>query len=318
MIRRLLLIAPLALLFASRPWARAVLADDGFLGAVGSSVVPLDSDQIAMVAERVEATLDGDEVRVTCVFTFTNSGPATQVLMGFPEKNPDQWMGGRPELLDFTAEVDGTDLPVAFRLQATPEPRDSEHGGYDYRGWHAFTVPFTAGETRVVRNTYRGGLGGVSDGSQFFEYVLASGASWRGTIGDAIVRIKWLDEGDVLPDSVYAEPAGMVLEERSATWRFEDIEPSNEHNVVFSYQSAGSATAMAEYWATDAADRARLDMGSPPTSVPPAAATSTPVAPAVEGSVPASTGSRGRLLGIVGAVAMAAVLATLAWRRRSS
>lgn len=110
------LIATAGLFLAILP--HTVRADAASLGAVGYGVVPLDNDQVAMAAERVEAEIRGDEAWVTCLFTFTNTGPATEVLMGFPQAQPIE--GGVTELFDFRAFVDEEEVPVTFRQNGQP------------------------------------------------------------------------------------------------------------------------------------------------------------------------------------------------------
>jgi hypothetical protein len=288
----------------------AALADDGFLGAVGSGVVPLDNEQVTMDAERVEATLRGDEAWVTCVFTFTNAGPAADVLMGFPELLPDPDGGPSPALNDFTAEVDGESLPVTFREQVTATVEaDAAGGAGNCRGWHTFTVPFASGQTRVVTNTYRGQLGHMSDMSQTFHYILASGASWRGPIGDTIVRVQWADQGQVA-EILGTRPDGAVEAERSVTWRFGDLEPTEAHNISFVFRSTASATARADHAATENAMTA--DSATSPTS----AVSPSPVVPSVDPTAPAGSSTASYWLIVLGGAVVAAVVLVLYLQRR--
>src|SRR5216110_270090 len=119
-------------------------ADDTSMGAVGSAVVPLQNDQVTMTAEQVDAVIRSDQAWVTCVFTFTNSGPPATVLKGFPQMTSER-VGTAPELLDFGSEVDGKAVAVSFRKQAT-----SGSGQSEYAGWYTFNVPFGANETHSV------------------------------------------------------------------------------------------------------------------------------------------------------------------------
>ena len=132
-----------------------------------------------MAAEHVDAEIRGDQAWVTCI--FTNTGPATERLMGFPQALE----GDSPELLDFRAFVDQNEVSVTFRPNAQPQ------GEWDYAGWHTFTVPFAAGQTRTVRNTYQGRLTWESNGARLFEYVLHTGAAWQGPIGQADITVHW-------------------------------------------------------------------------------------------------------------------------------
>lgn len=98
-----------------------VQADDAALGTVGYAVMPLDNEQVQMVSERVEADLSAWSAQVTCVFTFTNPGTATTVLMGFPEMRGRPGRGDDTSLKDFRAFVDGQEVAVTFRPQAEPQ-----------------------------------------------------------------------------------------------------------------------------------------------------------------------------------------------------
>jgi hypothetical protein len=208
---------------------------------VGYGVVPLDNDQVTMAAEWVEAEVRGDQAWVTCVFTFTNTGPAVEVLMGFPQA----WSrgGGESELLDFRAFVDGEEVSVIFRPNGQPQ------GDWDYAGWHTFSVPFAAAQTRIVRNTYHGRLNLVSNGDRAFEYILHTGATWYGPIGQADIVVRWQKDRDVRPDTISAGPPGYVQGQRELHWHFADLEPDHEDDIrvffrpVYGPHNLGVATA---------------------------------------------------------------------------
>lgn len=216
-------------------------ADDTSLGAVGYGVVPLDNDQVTMAAERVEAEIRGDQAWVTCVFTFTNTGPAVEALMGFPQAR--SMTGGESELLDFRAFVDGEGVPVTFRPNAQPE------GEWDYAGWHTFNVSFAAGQTRIVRNTYHGRLSLVSNGGRAFEYILHTGATWHDSIGQADVVVSWQKDRDVRPETISASPPGYLQGHHELHWHFTNLEPTLEDDIrvffrpVYGPFNLGSATA---------------------------------------------------------------------------
>lgn len=235
------LIATAGLFLAILP--HTVRADAASLGAVGYGVVPLDNDQVAMAAERVEAEIRGDEAWVTCLFTFTNTGPATEVLMGFPQAQPIE--GGVTELFDFRAFVDEEEVPVTFRQNGQPQ------GGWDYpiAGWHTFTVPFADGQTRIVRNTYHGRLTWESNGGRLFEYILHTGSTWHGPIGEADIVVHWQNERYVAPETLSASPPGYARGQRDLHWHFTDLEPTREDDIrvyfrpVYGPHNIGTASA---------------------------------------------------------------------------
>jgi len=218
-----------------------IRADDASLGAVGYGVVPLQNDQVTMAAERVEAEIRGDQAWVTCIFTFTNTGDATQLLIGFPQAQPTE--GGAPELLDFQAFVDGEEMPVTFHPNVQPE------GEWDYAGWHTFTVPFAAGQTCTIRNTYHGRLTWLSNGGRFFEYILHTGAVWQGPIGQADIIVHWQRDREVAPGTLSGSPPGYLLGQRELHWHFTNLEPTVEDDIrvlfrpIYGPHSLGTATA---------------------------------------------------------------------------
>lgn len=218
----LYLIAVAGLVLAMLPYAAQ--ADDASLGAVGYGVVPLDNDQVTMAAERVDAEIRGDRAWVTCVFTFTNTGPPTEVLMGFPQADSTR---GESELVDFRAFVDEVEIPVAFRHDTQTQARSE----YPVAGWHTFTVAFAPGQTHIVRNTYHGRLTRVSNGGRIFEYILHTGATWKGPIGQADIVVRWQRDRDVAPESLSAHPTGYAKGRRELRWHFSNFEPSREDDI---------------------------------------------------------------------------------------
>jgi len=219
----------------------APLKDDASLGAVGYGVVRLDSDQVVMASESVQAETRGDQTWVTCIFQFQNSGAATEVLMGFPQGA--RVPGGSPELLDFRSYVDDEEVPVAFR----PDVR--READREFEGWYAFSVPFAAGQTRQVGNTYHGRLTRHSNGERSFDYMLHTGASWHGPIGRGEIVVRWTSDRDVAPDTISASPPPLTTGPHELRWRFLDLEPSLEDDIrvafrpVYGPQNAGIATA---------------------------------------------------------------------------
>jgi hypothetical protein len=132
----------------------------------GNTVVPVQNDQIEMVAETIWMKLDHKAGRwfVDCEFTFKNSGPATTVLMGFPDtrantiwlypgdpghdaglpvssKLPHEW-----SLKDFKVQVDGSPVP-AKHVETHPDAElilEGEDAAY------VWEVPFEEGETKII------------------------------------------------------------------------------------------------------------------------------------------------------------------------
>ena len=194
-------------------------ADDGSwtLTGQGSTVMPLQSTQVTMAAETVtirpsDSLPDRWDSKARpelkgyyrwyadCTFQFKNgSDTPADVLMGFPDTwVDDSWRWEFYEdqeppklnaIREFQSWVDGQEVAV--------EPRDPDVGMK--KDWPkisrvlTWTVHFEPGQTREVRNRYRfgGAVDTVNTGDGFYqiEYVLRTGALWKGPIGSAEIRI---------------------------------------------------------------------------------------------------------------------------------
>ncbi|HWI64610.1 MAG TPA: hypothetical protein VNT75_22495, partial [Symbiobacteriaceae bacterium] len=151
-------------------------ADDGSLGRSGETVFPMGEPTVRMEAEEVLLRIDPERTAVSLSFTFANSGPAKQVLMGFPLQQTFEGRG-HPELNEFTTRVDGTAVPVVTEKASAGE----------YPGWITWPVAFGANQTVTVTNSYWGTNTYWSNGDTLAGYILKTGAVWNGTIGRARV-----------------------------------------------------------------------------------------------------------------------------------
>ncbi len=207
---------PVVFLAVSLPPA---LADDGRIGPHGGLVALIDGEdeQVVMRSGRVSVEMTPERATVDCRFVFGNTGPATTVLMGFPEEAYTERgakKGGG--LRAFRAWVDGVRVRTTWRL---------DRGGMDYLGWHTKRVCFGRGQTRVVRDTFEPSYGGVVGGLKYFTYPMCTGASWKGPIGLMEVSLRLRRFGGKTIEQLDPEPTwrrGGLMR-----WRWENIEPGN-------------------------------------------------------------------------------------------
>lgn len=249
---RLLLAAGFAAsaLFAITP-ARA---DDGGIANVGGAVRLLqDQGNVRMVSEKVVAVVNRDSAIVDCIFVLKNEGPADSVWIGFPDESsgPDESVadGEFPgPMPPFRSWVDGVEVAC------TPMPdADFEKYANDDRFWWTKRVYFPAGATRTVRDRYVGGIGFEVTGRRWFEYILWSGASWKGPIGsgEIEVRLKGIRPNWIMRTSPPARRRG-----NSLFWSFRDLEPVRGMDADAGYIRV-------EWWPPDA--RRRWEKQYPPS-----------------------------------------------------
>ena len=165
-------------------------ADDAFWSEVGSPGNFGKSRDIRMVSEEVNISLKRESMHVRAAFSFQNDGDAQTVTTAFPDSITD--VGHRQDkdpysITAFKAWVD--DKPVAVSRKTLP--RESNH----YSAVWLKKVPFEAHGKRTVVCEYEATY--PSDlGFYWGYYILQTGATWKGDIGDCKVHIDWSDITD--------------------------------------------------------------------------------------------------------------------------
>ncbi|MCH8978122.1 MAG: hypothetical protein IH945_02625 [Armatimonadetes bacterium] len=171
-------------------WA---LANDGWWS---NSSTPYAFDQenpqIQLVREHVHLDLQNGKTTVTVTFLFTNHGPATTVTMAFPETQKS--LGS--SLANFRSWVDGEEVDVTYRV--LQEDRPGEYEDIDYKAVWLKQVSFDEGQARVVKVRYVQRNSYSTFGTQFFEYIFKTGASWQGNIEE--IRVTY-DTKNIFPMS---------------------------------------------------------------------------------------------------------------------
>lgn len=178
--------------------AASAAADDGVFEGSGGAVVLSRTYNVRMVAEEVVFDLSEPEViRVSCVFVVINEGPEDSLFVGFPDYWPDPDDGshladGSSAISDLRIMVDG--LPVetlAMPVAEAPGVMGPLMGPTrPYNQAHVWPCTFAPGQTRVLRTEYKHVYSANTEASHVISYVLRTGASWKGPIGQVVLRIK--------------------------------------------------------------------------------------------------------------------------------
>lgn len=204
-------------------------ADDASLGRMGEAVQPVHNTQVRMIEEEVNIRVYRYKCEVTATFLFRNDGPATTVLVGFPEGGVDsEWAGGDSLLHDFATELDGK--PVTVKREPGLRP-DKDPRSYDYPSWLTWEVGFLAGETRRIKNTYWVKNTHNSSGWMETGYVMTTGSLWNGPIGRAKVTMELMD---IRPSQLIGVfPGDYEFQGNKLVWDWEGIEPTQDMRLVF-------------------------------------------------------------------------------------
>jgi len=225
-VRTVFIITCLLLIFGA-----FALADDGAIGSVGGNLTPMDSHpSIRMVREdvhirtfRLNATRPY-ELETYCRFVFRNEGGPCTVKMGFPEDID----GNSNGFSYFHSKVDGKRVDIR---KVAPVYKKGDTEVSIPRGWRVKDVYFKSNQTRIIEDVYRGRLGGSSAGDVSLKYVLTTGRSWRGPIGEAVITVDTTALKDY--QTMDAMPAGFEKRGNILTWRFRNYEPQKEIGVSF-------------------------------------------------------------------------------------
>lgn len=202
-------------------------ADDAYWVTVGGAGDFGKSKNIRMAAEDVRIQLSNDHMHVRASFDFRNDGPAETVTMAFPEAMRNFEMRDRSLAIHhFRSWVDGRRVPTFRKKSPKVEVGASavwlKKVSFSSRGRRHVVCEYDA--------TYPGG-----DFTDAF-YILESGATWKGPIGDCRLTVDWsrmrnrgepqfssTKNFDPLPPTARGE--------QWAKFRFHDLEPDFDLDV---------------------------------------------------------------------------------------
>jgi hypothetical protein len=141
-------------------------------------------------------------------------------------------------LRNFRAYAD--ELPLPVRKVVPPSGEVFRLGRHFFTGLFVYDLPATAGQRQVRRNTYDyippfHGPGSKADTEaprgEYVEYVLVTGATWRGTIGQISVVF---DSRGLPCDRIVSLPSAYTGTCVRGVWRFAatDLEPDRNIELV--------------------------------------------------------------------------------------
>jgi hypothetical protein len=245
-----LLVALGAAILLALPAPPAV-ANDTSVGGVGGLVYPLESTDIRMRAETVQAVCYRSFAEYRVDFKFVNDGETQTVKLGFPfEVTALDEMGSPP--VAFRAWQDGKPLKVTLGRSVSWEQLPS-----DYLGYYLHEATFPRGETTITVSYLAVptiSAGGRSDApftiagervngwAARYDYWVHTGAGWKGTIEKTVVRFTLADDfggwgvEDQLGDWETTKPGSYVkVGERAYQWVYANYEPSENDDIRLNY-----------------------------------------------------------------------------------
>lgn len=166
-----------------------------------ATCVPKKTDQIALIDEKLTITQTKKGWDVVALYTLEHTGKAAlAVPVGFPVSDPyepgdeeeSETRDTKPPLPDYRVFVDGKDLDYTLFFPANQgddkSKKAAEEFGYD--AVYLVDVPFEPGQKRVLEHRYSHAASANSIGLQWVNYILRTGANWKGgTIGRIVAKV---------------------------------------------------------------------------------------------------------------------------------
>jgi len=194
MFKKLILLLIIVLL-ANAP--TIIQADDSVYMGDGYHVYPIQNSDVQLVAETIVITdsyafRDGprfgsDRFTINVDMTFKNQGPDTTLQMGFPIIIVYRDSESIEIKTNFRTWVNGKEVAIT-RKQGMPNPLKED---MDFsKTVYTYTVSFKKGETKKIKHSYNVGGTDFNTGRWELEYILRTGALWKGRIEDFSLTYK--------------------------------------------------------------------------------------------------------------------------------
>ncbi|AOT69721.1 tetratricopeptide repeat protein [Geosporobacter ferrireducens] len=213
-------------------------ADDTVLGGTGQTVYPIFDTNVKMMSEQVDIHVRDGKSYVQCTFLFHNTGETEKLLMGFPAYGTLPPREGREAFDDdvglyaFKSYIDEKEVGVEVRkgLQQKGNNVDPLY----YPNWYVWEMEIKKGEIKKVVNSYWMHNTYDSTGGETIQYVLKTGATWKGEIEYGKITIVFDDpvspqNFSILDYELYQSNKNVQVfihpEDKSFIWEFYRLEP---------------------------------------------------------------------------------------------
>jgi len=169
---------------------------------------------------------------VTVTYQFHNtSTKATTVTMGFPEEGYDASLDKQKTWFkSFKSWIDGVETQVIAK-RVDDKDYDPDFG---YKVWWVKDVPFKAGQSRIVANSYVSQPGSSAMPAKFFSYIVHTAKNWQGNVKK--LRLE-LDVSGLAKGTHYSvQSAPNKVAGNKLAWFWENFEPSTANDLNVDWQ----------------------------------------------------------------------------------
>ncbi len=212
--------------------------DDCGIGTDAGNVFIEYVKNIEMAKERVDVEMGRDSAVVKCKFWFFNRGDKMERDVGFP----NFWVSppeASEEIMDFKTWVDGKEIKVHMKEQATLDIDGKDTLPDMVKNWFVWSTVFKAKDTTIIENRYTSkytSCDGTREKSVY--YVLGTGRTWEGKIGQGTIVFDFknlLSTAWVKPSSRTNKAIKTVIRDNRIEFSFNNFEPKENDGFVLDF-----------------------------------------------------------------------------------
>ena len=209
-------------------------------------IVPRYPVNIQMVSERVMVDLFKDSSIVTCTFNVKNFGNSKEIEIGFPMMSFYHWRDNNENVKDkFDVWVNGkrinkVDIYIPEELKKTVNGESILSNNQlsqqedENKPWYLWKTKFGKNESLqiIVKYSLPSGANKIKN---YFNYLVSTGAGWKGKITQADVIVNLMD---IPADQIIKiSPAGFTKTEKQISWSFKNLEPTTNDDILIDYEN---------------------------------------------------------------------------------
>jgi hypothetical protein len=211
-------------------------ANDSFIFDNGHTVYPINTNKIRMVSEKVTVTIGERDAHVKCEFLFENTTQGEiKAKLGFPSFKSSPEMSEKGPLRNFTSSINGIKANVELKNELRKKYDPVLKESFEYiLPWHIWNVVFPPEQRIKIENSYDVTLS-FDYYNSWFEYILTTGANWKGPIGHALIEVEYKDRKDLQKRLIKASPANFQVIDNKIVWNLRDFVPRENIKVVNAY-----------------------------------------------------------------------------------
>lgn len=197
-------------------------------------ITVLQPTDIRLTYEKVTVDLTLDSSFVHCYFRLHNEGKARKIQIGYPNmsyySNNDRhnFRSNPINVSENGKKIDNINIYI-------PDSINLRNNDNNSKPWYLWDTNFDENETRVIVVTYSLPQGIVKNDLYYkFEYLLSTGAGWKGAIDTAeiIINLKNFDRDLILKTS----PSNFTSTSKQIVWKLHNIEPTSMDDITISYE----------------------------------------------------------------------------------